>query len=159
MGAVPDSPKHHSPSCLDKHALCTWAREILGGWSSGVWPGLNCWSEGLTRWWEKRVPSLEAECRTVRKLTGMGFAGAENVTICFCSAGKRGSIFMLRDGWRVGVYMHVCACRRRRERGGQGTKGKRRSSARKVWEQWCEYGSFKCWHFHSFWCVAFFFRS
>lgn len=54
------------------------------------------------------------------------------MTVCFSSAGrqgKRGSNFMLGGGWRVGVYMHVCACRRRQEKGGQSTKEKKRRSS------------------------------
>lgn len=122
-----------SPSYPVKWELCTRVKQVLGDWSSDFFPGLCCQSQGMTKWWgKKRVLSPDTAWRTGRKLTGLGFAGAEDVTVCFSSAGrqgKRGSNFMLGGGWRVGVYMHMCACRRRQEKGGQSTKEKKRRSS------------------------------
>lgn len=55
-------------------------------------PGLGYQPQGVTGLWrgEKRVQSPETGCRTGRKLTGLGYAGAEDEIVCFCSAGRQG---------------------------------------------------------------------
>lgn len=65
----------------------------------------------MTRWWgEKRVPSLEAGCRTGRKLTGLGFAGAEDVTICFSSAGRQGEKAVILCSEMTVEWVFICMC-------------------------------------------------
>lgn len=99
-------------------------------------PGLSFRPQRLTgSGGEKRVPSPEAGCRSGRKPTGLGFAGAGDVTIYFSSAGRQGEKAVILCSVMTGEWVFVCLCvwRMRRERGGQGTKEKkRRSSARKV---------------------------
>lgn len=56
------------------------------------------------------VPSPEAECRTGRKLTGLGFAGAEDMTVSFSSAGRQGEKAVILCSEVAGEWVFICMC-------------------------------------------------
>lgn len=53
-------------------------------------PGLGYQPQGVTGLWrgEKRVQSPETGCRTGRKLTGLGYAGAEDEIVFVLQGGR-----------------------------------------------------------------------
>jgi len=45
-----------------------------------------------------------------RKLAGLGFAGAEDMTICFSSAGRQGEKAVILYSEMAGEWVLMCVC-------------------------------------------------
>lgn len=86
---------------------------ILGDGSSGVLPGLSYRSQGVSRWrGGEEGPIFRGWVQDWEKTewTRICWSCRCHNLFFFCrEAGRKGSNCMLRDGWRVGVYVHVWA--------------------------------------------------